>query len=98
MPTVTTGSTTAADNIRCWNKWSQCPVRLPLPKNDKQLRQLLAMLRHLGSDNGLALSRTFDYIYVNPYQYRRCWERYDPAAKPKRVRVDGGYHRPRGRR
>lgn len=58
----------AADNKRKFNKWSQCPLVVEFPANDRQGRELLAMLRHLASPEGAKLSGTY-YLHEGLYQY-----------------------------
>jgi hypothetical protein len=38
-----------ADNRKCFNKPSDCFIKLPLPKSDKQFKLLLEKLKWLGS-------------------------------------------------
>lgn len=61
----------AADNIRCFDKWSKCPLVLEFPADSIQEKKLLELLKHLGSEEGYTLSNFYDYIGEgkNPYHY-----------------------------
>lgn len=58
-----------ADNVGCFDKWSKCPITLPFPQGEFEENQLLEMLNHLGSENGLEHSDKYEYLRANCYQY-----------------------------
>jgi len=49
------------DRDDCFNKWSQCPIVLPIPKNEKQMKYLFDKIAWLLTDEGCESSDTFDY-------------------------------------
>lgn len=61
----------AADNADCFDKWSKCPLCLEFPATPDQEAKLLALLEHLGSGEGYALSNGYNYLGEgnNPYHY-----------------------------
>lgn len=50
-----------ADNKKSYNKFSQCPLVLPLPTSDEQQDYLYKKLKWLSTKNGYNASNTFDY-------------------------------------
>ena len=52
-----------ADHTDCFDKISKCPVRIALPRDDKQALVIMKALRYLGSKAGLRASNTFAYLY-----------------------------------
>jgi hypothetical protein len=56
----------AADNAKCFDKWSKCPLVMELPAD---YETLLAALKHLGSEEGYAISNDYSYLDQNPYPY-----------------------------
>lgn len=61
----------AADHERCFDKWSKCPLVLPLPQNGAQLDFLLQQLRYWGSDGGLQKSDNYEtdsWVYSYPQE------------------------------
>lgn len=61
----------AADNLKCFDKWSKCPLVLEFPNGENQSKELLEMLAHLGSKEGYDLSNSYDYLDNNPYSYKK---------------------------
>ena len=61
----------AADNNGCFDKWAKCPLCLSFPLDADEGATLLALLAHLGSEEGYALSNSYDYNEPgkNPYRY-----------------------------
>lgn len=49
-----------ANNIKCFDKWSKCPLTMKLPLDDDAL---LKHLEHLGSEEGFKLSNNFCFVY-----------------------------------
>ncbi|AVM24286.1 hypothetical protein [Bacillus pumilus] len=57
----------SADNSRCFDKWSKCPVSLPMPKNKEEMTFLFDKLEHLGTDEGYEKSNSYNYEHVTSY-------------------------------
>lgn len=57
----------SADNDMCFDKWSKCPVAIPLPKDKDQLEYLLKELKYLGTKEGYEKSNSYDYDFVYEY-------------------------------
>jgi hypothetical protein len=53
----------AADHSRCFNKWSQCPLVVPIPNFDCEYAELLKNLKWLSSDEGYEWSNSFGYLH-----------------------------------
>ncbi|WCK57506.1 hypothetical protein PP175_25915 (plasmid) [Aneurinibacillus sp. Ricciae_BoGa-3] len=51
----------AIDHVDCFDKWSKCPLILPLPTNDGQMDYLLSQLKFWDSNDGLEASRNYEY-------------------------------------
>lgn len=49
----------AADHVDCYDKWSKCPLILPLPEGDDQTRFLLEQLEYWGSVEGYEKSNEY---------------------------------------
>lgn len=56
----------AADNERCFDKWSKTPLVIKLP-TDHDL--ILLNLKQLGSEYGYKVSNSYDYLDNNPWPY-----------------------------
>lgn len=56
----------AADNSRCFDKWSKCPLVMQLPVDYPVLK---SHLQHLGSQEGYDISNDYSYLDSNPYPY-----------------------------
>ena len=56
----------AADNKKCFEKWSRCPLVMKFPIN---AHRLLADLKLLGSEEGLKISKSYSYLDYNPFTY-----------------------------
>lgn len=56
----------AADNDRCFDKWSKCPLVMKLPVDYETLTKALT---HLGSNEGYEISNSYSYLDDNPYPY-----------------------------
>ncbi len=56
----------AADNKKCFNKWSKCPLCVKFPVEEKRLFE---GLRLLGSTKGFKISNNYDYLDSNPFPY-----------------------------
>ena len=56
----------SADNIKCFDKWSKCPLCVKFPVEEKRLFE---GLRLLGSTKGYKISNSYDYYDSNPFPY-----------------------------
>lgn len=54
------------DNIKCFDKWSKCPVCLPLPETEEQFNFLYSKLKLLATNYGYEKSSTFE-LFINEY-------------------------------
>lgn len=61
----------AADNEKCFNKWSQCPLVVNLPCDVEQLKGHLAFL---GSDAGYKHSNSFEYLDKRILPFDMCYD------------------------
>jgi hypothetical protein len=52
----------AADNRRCFDKWSKCPLVVRIPDDDEGRSELLEYFRFLASKEGYKWSNTFEYL------------------------------------
>jgi len=59
----------AADHIDCFDKWSKCPVQVEFPFDENQGKELLEMLKHLGTSEGFEYSNEYEYLNNNRYKY-----------------------------
>lgn len=62
----------AADNAKCYNKPSQCPLVIRLPTSRAGREDLLEHLKWLATDEGYENSRSFDF-YDHPVLPRDPW-------------------------
>ena len=53
----------AADNKECFDKWSKCPLNLPLPNTEQEMNYLIKQLEFWGSESGFNLSNDYEYDY-----------------------------------
>jgi hypothetical protein len=60
----------AADNVRCFDKWSKCPMVADLPRNTLMEEKILASLKLLGSEEGYIISNSYDYLDDNPFVFQ----------------------------
>lgn len=51
----------AADNASCFDKWSKCPLNLPLPETKEQMEYLLDQLEYWSSEDGYRLSNEYHF-------------------------------------
>ncbi len=51
----------SADHARCFDKYSKCPLRLPLPETDEQLAYVMEQLVYWASDEGYKKSNSYDF-------------------------------------
>lgn len=56
----------AADNKKCFDKYSKCPLCVKLTYN---IELLLLHLEILGSKTGYRISNSYDYVDANPFPY-----------------------------
>ena len=56
----------SADNAKCFDKISRCPLAMNLPLD---LDVLMKHLTHLGSKEGYRISNNYLYLENNPYPY-----------------------------
>lgn len=56
----------AADHKKCFDKFSDCPLAVDYPVNEKRLFE---GLRFLGSTKGYKISKTYGYYPNNPFPY-----------------------------
>lgn len=61
----------AADHKGCFDKWSKCPISLPLPTNRKEWNFLRDKLQFLGTKEGFELSDSYEMRNINEYPKRR---------------------------
>ena len=57
----------AFDNIKCFDKWSRCPVSLPLLQNAKEENELLELIKFWGSEDGYNKSNGYDFEMQEEY-------------------------------
>jgi hypothetical protein len=57
----------AADNVRCFDKWSKAPLVMNVAGID--YNRLLEALTLLGSEEGYKVSNSYDYLDSNPFPY-----------------------------
>jgi hypothetical protein len=57
----------AADNVRCFDKWSKAPLVMNVAEID--YGRLLEALTLLGSEEGYRVSNSYDYLDSNPFPY-----------------------------
>lgn len=50
----------SADHKECFDKWSKCPLNLPLPENEEQMDFLLKQLIFWGSPEGYKKSNEYN--------------------------------------
>lgn len=50
----------AADHKDCFDKWSKCPLILPFPETEEQMKFLLTKLEFWASDEGYTLSNSYE--------------------------------------
>lgn len=56
------------DHKNCFDKWSRCPLKVPVPENDKQMEFLLKELAFWGTDEGYKISNEYDFDrYIKEY-------------------------------
>ena len=56
------------DHKDCFDKWSKCPIILPIPTNEKQLDFLIEQMKYFGSDEGYDVSNEYDWEeYITNY-------------------------------
>lgn len=51
----------AVDHTKCFDKWSKCPMVLPIPKTKDQMIFLLNQLAFWGTDRGSKLSCQYEF-------------------------------------
>jgi hypothetical protein len=51
----------AIDNEQCFDKWSKCPIALPLPNTKAEFDYLLSRLQFWGTEGGYARSNNYDF-------------------------------------
>ena len=57
----------AVDAKGIFDKWSKCPIILPIPETNRQLDYLIEQMKFLGTEEGFKASNEFDmYIYKYP--------------------------------
>jgi len=57
----------AVDHKDCSDKWSKCPICLPLPRNEAEIKYLLEKIRFVGTDEGFKLSNDYS-LDINKYE------------------------------
>jgi len=61
----------AIDNKKCFDKFSKCPINLPIPTNDKQRKFLLEKMKFFATKEGYKISNYYDYDTINVYERRK---------------------------
>jgi hypothetical protein len=56
----------AADNEKCFDKFSKCPVVVKMPSD---IPSVLAVLKDLSSERGFHISNSFEYLDNNPWPH-----------------------------
>jgi hypothetical protein len=51
----------SADHIDCFDKWSKCPLNVPLPQTDREFQLLIAYFNFLQTDDGYEKSNKYEY-------------------------------------
>ncbi len=49
------------ENERCFDKWTRCPISLPIPTNEAQFSYVLEKLEELGTEEWYNRSNKYDY-------------------------------------
>lgn len=52
----------AADHVRCFNRWAQCPLIVALPFNETEAKRLVKHLEWLGTEEAYKWSNSYGYI------------------------------------
>ena len=50
----------AFDRIGLWDKLSKCPIRVGVPKNEKEMNELIKKVKWLKTKNGYKASEEYD--------------------------------------
>jgi hypothetical protein len=59
-----------ADHNSCFDKWSRCPYKLPVPKNQRQLEFLMESLKYMGTREAFKLSNEYLMETITEYPMR----------------------------
>jgi len=51
----------AVDRADCFDKWSKCPINLPLPKNEKEINFIMKKLKWLQTKEGFEVSNNYEF-------------------------------------
>ncbi|GAB6427956.1 hypothetical protein bcgnr5372_38460 [Bacillus luti] len=58
----------SADHVGCFDKWSKCPLQLPLPTNKVEMDYLINQLKYWSSEDGYANSDGYEFDnWINKY-------------------------------
>jgi len=58
----------AFDHVKCFDKWSKCPVSLELPQTMKDFEYIVDQLKYVGSEEGFEKSNSYD-LNIRDYPY-----------------------------
>lgn len=58
----------AFDHVKCFDKWSKCPVSLELPETMKDFLYIVDQLKYVGSKEGYEKSNNFELL-IRDYPY-----------------------------